>query len=205
MKDVLDKGMNDVLNGGIQEGRPSGPIPWAAEFLAKIAGGLLFLMMIHVCVDVVARLLKLSLVGTNEMVAAYYMIAIIFLPMGYVALIGANIAVDLFTSNLKGRGLFIITLLGDVLSLMVSGLWLWQAIRAALRSTEITERWIVGNMLLDIWPGRWILVVSLLLLILVLFRSILSTTWTMLSFAVPPEALQQPLPISVDIDPLQRS
>lgn len=136
-----------------------------AKLLVYVAAALLFAMMVHVCVDVFARLMKLPLIGTNELVAAYYMIAIVFLPLAYVAVTGANVTVDLFTGNLRGRSRHAAALLGDVLGVLVSALWLWQATRAALHSTRITERWVLGSGFVQVWPGKWILVLAVAVLL----------------------------------------
>ncbi|MBV1867557.1 MAG: TRAP transporter small permease [Marinosulfonomonas sp.] len=142
-----------------------------AKFLARVSALMLFVMLIHVCIDVASRLLKLPFVGTNETVAAYYMVAIVFLPLPYVALYRQNVTVDLFTNKLSGRASTFTYLIADSLGLFVSVLWLWQATRVALHSTAITERWIIGSGFIQVWPGKWILVLSVAILVLAFARA----------------------------------
>ena len=159
------------MNDEMTEERVRGYIPLIARWAASLSGGLLFMMMIHVIIDVAARILKLPLPGTNEVVAAYYMIAIVFLPLAYVAHLGANVTVDLFANRQGPRLQVFATLISEVLGLVVTLVWLRQAYHTAQHSTEITERWIIGSTFLQIWPGRWILVLALVLLALVFLRS----------------------------------
>ena len=51
--------------------------------LAWIGGAALILMMLHIAADVVARyIFNAPLHGTVEIVSAYYMVAVVFLPLG---------------------------------------------------------------------------------------------------------------------------
>lgn len=153
----------------------------STRVLSWMAATVLLLMMIHVCVDVAARILKLPLVGTNEIVAAYYMVAIVFLPMAYVALIGANITVDLFTNHLDGRAQLVTGLIAAALGFVVSATWLWQAAGVALHSMKITERWVIGSTFLQVWPGKWLLVLSVGLLCLAFLGRMLTDARALLS------------------------
>ena len=135
------------------------------KILTHIAAVLLFVMMLHVCIDVAARLAKSPLMGTTEITAAYYMVAIVFLPLAYLAAIGANVTVDLFTDWLGPGIRRCLAILANVVGLFVGGLWLWQAVRAALHSTAMIERWEVGGSYLQVWPAKWIVVVALIALV----------------------------------------
>ena len=68
---------------------------------ALFAGILIILMMIHVAVDVFCRIvLNAPLYGTLEIVAGYYMVAVVFLPLAYVSGGEGHIFIELFTSKL---------------------------------------------------------------------------------------------------------
>jgi len=131
-----------------------------STILTGTAAVILVVMMFHVSVDVAARFLKLPLIGTNETVAAYYMVAIVFLPMAQVALMGANVTVDLFSGFMRWKEKLIGDLIAAALGMCVSVTWLWLSIREAMHSTKIVERWVVGSDFLQVWPGKWILVLA---------------------------------------------
>ena len=123
-------------------------------------------MMLHVCFDVAARVLKLPFIGTNETVAAYYMVIVVFLPMAYIAVIGANVTVDIFISFLRNSSQRTASLFASFVGLSVSTSWLWLSIREALHSTRIFERWVIGSDFLQVWPGKWVLVFAVAFLCL---------------------------------------
>jgi TRAP-type C4-dicarboxylate transport system permease small subunit len=62
-----------------------------------LAAAILLLMMLHVVADVVGRnLFNYPAPATTELVAYYYMIAVVFLPLPFVELRDRSISVDLF-------------------------------------------------------------------------------------------------------------
>jgi len=126
--------------------------------LAILAG---FAMMIHVSVDVFARTaLHAPLRQTNQMVAAYYMIAMAFLPIALLGKHDNHISVDVFTSGMppwlhRTLGVFT-TLLGMAYMLVFT----WQSWISAVRRTAQREVLEISGGYMIVWPGRWLLPIA---------------------------------------------
>ena len=88
----------------MQEPIGGGPLPWtlAVGFGGVFVAALfVIVMMLHVCADVFSRLvLGRSLHGTIEIVSAYYMVGVIFLPLIEVTREDGHISVELLTRRL---------------------------------------------------------------------------------------------------------
>lgn len=70
---------------------------------AVIAGVCVVVMMLHVTVDVLARLVGgRSLTGTIAFVVNYYMVIVVCLPLAFVERFDKHIAVDVLTDRLPG-------------------------------------------------------------------------------------------------------
>ena len=64
-----------------------GLIDRPSNLLTKLAGIIIMVMMIHISADVAAKyLLNDPIDGTLEIVAAYYMVVIVFFPLAYVTI-----------------------------------------------------------------------------------------------------------------------
>lgn len=126
--------------------------------LAVLAG---FAMMLHVSVDVFFRTaLNAPLAGTNQMVAAYYMIAATFLPIALLGKRDQHISADIFTSGLgpsARRGLEVVTTL---LGIAYMVLFTWQSWKSGIRRFEQGEVLEIPSGYLLTWPSRWMLPVA---------------------------------------------
>lgn len=136
-----------------------------ANWLAALA---LALMVIHITVDVVLRYLySAPLTGTIEVVSAYYMVAVIALPLAYVHLRGQHIKVDLFTARLSPRRVRQLDWLVELLMLiMFTGIAVL-SFQEAIVKTRAGEVWEAGQGLLPVWPSRWSLAAGFGLMALV--------------------------------------
>lgn len=66
------------------------------RFLSFVGGAAVVLMMLHVTLDVVLlNLFRISMNSTPEIVARYYMVAVAFLPLGWLTLRNQMISVEL--------------------------------------------------------------------------------------------------------------
>lgn len=71
--------------------------------LSLIGGAAVVLMMLHVTLDVVLlNLFRISMNSAPEIVARYYMVAVAFLPLGWVTLRNQMISVELLDFILPG-------------------------------------------------------------------------------------------------------
>ncbi len=117
-----------------------------------------FLMMAHVTVDVLARtLFNHPLAGANELTAAYYMVAVAFLPWSRVTREHGHIAVELFTQRLRARTQARLAAAVDVLTAAYVALFTWQAAVSAWAKTNEHEVWEIPGGFLPVWPTRWLL------------------------------------------------
>lgn len=131
--------------------------------LAVVAALALGLMMLHVTADVIGKYFFNSPIpGTAEVVASYYMVTAVFLPLAWVEISGGSIVVDilydLFPSMAKKLLLVVATTLS---SLFYGGLaWLsWGPAIHAWKVGEVVE----GTWRVVIWPTKFILPLGLAL------------------------------------------
>ncbi|MCC5961502.1 MAG: TRAP transporter small permease [Rhodobacteraceae bacterium] len=69
---------------------------WLCRALALLGGAAVVLMMFHVTLDVaLLNLFRISMNTTPEIVARYYMVAVAFLPLGWLTLRNQMISVEL--------------------------------------------------------------------------------------------------------------
>ncbi len=127
-----------------------------ADLLMTLACFFCFLMMLHVSTDVIARTVFNSpLIGTIEIVSAYYMAALAFLPLAWITRSRGHIIVELFTSHLPKRRLALIDGIVGVVSLAYVLLFTWQVVDIAIEKTEIGEAWEAATGFVAVWPSRW--------------------------------------------------
>lgn len=135
--------------------------------IAEIA---IALMMFHVVIEVASRrFFRISLDSVPEIVAYYYMSAVIFLALAYVTRADSHVAATLFTDLLSEKvQRFIIAVVMVVLGLTMLML-AWQMGLEAMRMTRVGELHQGASMNLPRWPSRWFGPVGAVLMALVAF------------------------------------
>ena len=124
---------------------------WAGCFVG-------FVMMMHIAADVAGRVLfNHPLEGTIEIVSGYYMVAVAFLPLGYIAGHEGHIRVELFTRGLTERGLLRLDNVVDIVTFAYMTLFTWHTAAAAMEETIVGEVWETASGFVAIWPSRWLL------------------------------------------------
>lgn len=142
--------------------------------LTWIAGAALVLMMTHVAGDVILKyLFNMPIPGTAEVVAAYYMIGVVFLPLAWIEAHNRPIVVELFYDRMPTWAKPPLDLLGTAASLVFYGFLLWQSIKIALESFEKGE-YVDGMWRVVVWPSRFLIPLGLLIAMLVLLVRLLS-------------------------------
>jgi TRAP-type C4-dicarboxylate transport system permease small subunit len=132
-----------------------------ASALAYIAGLSLVLMMVHVTLDVVLKyFFKLPIPGTAEVVAAYYMIGTVFLPLAYIEVHNRPIVVELFYDRMPPALQAPLDVLGTLLSFAFYAFLTWQSTKIALGSFESRE-YIDGLWKVVVWPSRFLIPLGL--------------------------------------------
>lgn len=128
----------------------------AATGAAWIAGVATGLMMLHVSLDVALRyFFNAPLTGTVEIVSAYHMTALAFLPLAVIARERGHIIVELFTGWMRPRPRAALDALAGLVTLAYTTAFAWKAVEIALKKTHIREAKESGTGFVEIWPARW--------------------------------------------------
>ena len=126
--------------------------------LISIAALAAFLMMAQVCIDVFVRfVLGQQIEATIEIVSAYYMVALVFLPLAYVERNDGHIAADVVVQLLSPRIQIVLRRLVDVIVLIAMGVLCYCSLTEAVNRTIEGELVRSGDTLLPIWISRWLL------------------------------------------------
>ncbi len=145
------------------------------RILTWIGGAALVLMMIHVAGDVTLKyLFNMPIPGTAEVVAAYYMIGVVFLPLAWIEVHNRPIVVELFYDRMPHWAKPPLDILGTLASLTFYGFLLWQSIKIALESFEKGE-YVDGMWRVVVWPSRFLIPMGLTVAMLVLALRFWST------------------------------
>jgi len=130
---------------------------WGSYALFWLATALVAAMLIHIVLDVVLKyLLNKPLPMTVEMVAHYYMVAVVFLPLPLVELRNAGVSVDLFYRMFgqhARRGIILVAYLGQI---AFFGLLAYQSGLDALDAMQ-ARKFVYLDFRLDTWPAAFML------------------------------------------------
>jgi TRAP-type C4-dicarboxylate transport system permease small subunit len=132
-----------------------------AELLARVfaylATVVIVVLTLHVCADVGSRyLLNLPLPGTTEMVAKYYMVGAVFLPLAYCQIHRQHFHATLFEAYLPRRLVRRVDGLHDLVMCLLAGVYAYCTGLAAYDATMIGERVQTAFYPLLTWPSRWL-------------------------------------------------
>lgn len=128
-----------------------------AQVTTGVASLIVAIMMLHVSADVFARTVFNSpLIGTTEIVAAYYMVAIAFLPIAWISRQRGHIIVELFTAHLARRKLKALDAFAGLVTLVYVALFVWKLLETAVEKSHIREAWEAATGFVEVWPSRWI-------------------------------------------------
>ena len=149
--------------------------------LMAIGGGVIILLMLHITADVAGKyFFNKPIIGTLEIVSRYYMVACVFLPLGYVQIRRQHLTVEMFTMGLNRRRLAALDGIVSLAGLAYVALLSWLVFAQAVAATR--DREILSLTFYDMpaWPARWILPVSFGLFAFVL----VAQAWIDLRFAL---------------------
>ena len=114
------------------------------------------LMMLHVTTEAVGKyVFSKPMPATQETVQFYYMVALVFLPIAYIARGEGHICVELFTQKMKPGPRAYLNIFIGVLTLIWLVLIAWYSGEEAITTTLDNELQETGNGFLIVWPGRW--------------------------------------------------
>jgi len=142
-------------------------------WIALIAG---FLMMLHVSADVGGRyFLGKPIEGTTEVVSAYYMVIVAYLPWAYLAKNDTHISVDIFTRLMPRAVAHWLDIAVKAVVVLYLYVFIYQTGSQAVNQTRIHEVWQAGTSFIPVWPSRWLPPVAAALMLIYLVVKILDT------------------------------
>jgi TRAP-type C4-dicarboxylate transport system permease small subunit len=136
---------------------------------AVLGGVAMFAMMVQVGLDVTLKyLFNQPVKHTLEMVSSYYMVALVFLPLGLVTRDKGHVIVELFTAGFSKPTIALIDALGSVLALAYVSTMAVKSFETAAKKTAIRESWEAATLDIQVWPARWFLPIGCTLMALYL-------------------------------------
>lgn len=115
------------------------------------------LMMVHVSADVAGRFFGKPFPGTNEVVAGYYMILLVFLPWAYVTRNDNHICAEMFVRLIPPAAMVWVEIGIKILTLVYIGVFTWQTWFRALQQMSRGEALQIVTSYLPVWPSRFAL------------------------------------------------
>lgn len=127
------------------------------HLLAWLAGLSVVLMMGHVMVDVIGKyVFNAPLPGTAEVVAAYYMIACVFLPLAWVEASGGSIVVEVVYEKCSPAVQGVMLKIADVVAIAYYSVLAWFSWGVAMHALRINET-VDGIWRITTWPAKFML------------------------------------------------
>jgi len=125
-------------------------------FIALLGGCLIVVMMVQVSLDVFLKYtIAKPIPSTLELVSAYYMVALVWLPLGAVTRDHEHLEVELFTQHLSERPLTYFKLFGCTVGAIYAGFMCWEGLQEAIHKTHIGEVWETATFDIPVWAARW--------------------------------------------------
>jgi len=144
-----------------------------AYALTLVAAISLLMMMLQTVVDVLLNnLIGAPIEGNLEIISAYHMVLVVFLPLAYVELKHEHISSDIVVGLMPPRWRRAIYVFGALISCLFFAVLAWQTWLDALNSFAIKEV-IMGSVYVEIWPSKFSLPIGFAAIFLVLVLHIL--------------------------------
>lgn len=138
-----------------------------SQLSAVIGGAAMVLMMLQVTLDVLLKhLFNHPIPMTLEMVATYYMVAVVYLPLGIVTRDRGHLEVELFTQHLGGRKLAAVKAVAGLLGIAFLAVIVQRTGAEAVYMTGIGEAWETAIWDMQVWPSRWLVPIGCGLMLL---------------------------------------
>lgn len=139
----------------------------ASNLLATIGAAIVLLMMLHIVVDVTLRFFNIPLQATIEIVQAWYMVPVAFLPLAYVEKVNGHISVELVSQHLGQRTQELLVGGVSVLSALYFGALAWRTGIDAWGKYQVGEI-ALGDVAVVVWPTRFLLPIGCGLIVIFL-------------------------------------
>ncbi len=92
----------------------------------------------------------------TEIVAAYYMVIVAYLPWAYLARNDNHIRVDILTRLMPDGFAYWLDVAVKVLVVAYLSLFVYQTASQAIVQTRNPEYWQAGTIFIPVWPSRWV-------------------------------------------------
>lgn len=136
---------------------------------AFVAGLAMAAMMLQVSLDVILKyLFNWPIPATLETVSSYYMVALVFLPLGIVTRDHEHISVELFTQGLGKRPLALVNAVSGILAAAYVSVMVYYSYGEAWHATMIKETWETSVGDLEVWLSRWFFPIGCTLMLIYL-------------------------------------
>ena len=140
-----------------------------SNYSAIVAGAAMFMMMLQVSLDVALKyIFNYPVPATLETVSSYYMVALIFLPLGIVTRDHEHISVELFTKGLSPKWLSLVNGIAGILAIAYIGVMTYRCADEAWHKTLIGESWETALWDMQVWPSRWFIPIGVGLMLVYL-------------------------------------
>lgn len=131
-----------------------------------ISSILLGVMALHMAIDALSSyFFNRPIDETIELVSRYYMIIIVYLSMAYVQSRDQHIVAEIFSDRFSVPFACLCQCLVQILFMGLGILLIWAGGDNAVRNMEINESVQTINGTLIVWPSRWIIVFSGILIV----------------------------------------
>ncbi|WEX12223.1 TRAP transporter small permease subunit [Chelativorans sp. AA-79] len=138
------------------------PLRLVHRILLGLAGAVLVVMMLHICVEAVVRLVSPSTtLHTLVIVSTWYMIFLTFLPLPYVGDVHGYMCVELIDQVVKGLARHLLRSVVFVLSAVYFSILAYLTFEDALEQMQVGKVMETATTYLPIWPPVWALPLAL--------------------------------------------
>ncbi len=127
------------------------------HLLGWIAGLAVLLMMFHVMIDVIGKyMFNAPFPGTAEIVANYYMIGCVFLPLAWVEAANGSIVVEVIYEKVPERVQAVMLVLADLVAAVYYAVLAWFSWNVAAHAFRVNET-VDGIWRITTWPAKFVL------------------------------------------------
>lgn len=142
------------------------------HLLAWVAGLTVLMMMFHVMIDVIGKyVFSAPFPGTAEIVANYYMIGCVFLPLAWVEASGGSIVVEVIYEKVPLRAQKVMLVLADIVSALYYAILAWFSWTVASHAFRVNES-VDGIWRITTWPAKFLLPFGFCLVVVILILRI---------------------------------
>jgi len=133
-------------------------VEWPIQVFLWVGLAACFLMMIHVSVDVTGRtVFNHPFAGTTEIVSAWYMVTVAYLPWAYLSRTNNHIIAGIFSRIGTPLFSFWVEIGVKLLVIVYLSVFTYQTFFRAIQQMRAGEVWEAAGGYIIVWPSRWLL------------------------------------------------